>query len=91
MIRALLFLAIVLPAAAQQTAPVEPKKEPARPPLNLQLDNPSSFATVRPPEKNAEKGLPALGDDARKFAPPKREGTGPTQTETFPKDTNPNR
>ena len=91
MIRALLLLAIALPAAAQQTPPVEPKKEPERRPLNLQLDNPSSFATIRPADKDAEKGLPALGGDARKPAPVVREGIARPEGGPFPKDTNPNR
>ena len=86
MIRALL-LAIALPAAAQQTPPVEPKKEPERRPLNLQLDNPSSFATVAPAEKEP-KALPALGSDARVIAAPKTAGTR-SEGGPYPKDTNP--
>ena len=86
MIRTLLFLAIALPAAAQQTQPppAEQKKEPERRPLNLQLDNPSSFATVAPAEKEPAK-LPGLGDDARKLP------STPTGTKSeggpFPKST----
>ena len=90
MIRALLLIAIAttaaLPAAAQQTPPVEPKKEPERRPLNLQLDNPSSFATIRPAEKPPEKGLPALGGDARPVTPG---GAYAPARDPIPKDTNP--
>jgi hypothetical protein len=90
MIRALLFLAIALPAAAQQTQapPVEPKKkEPERRPLNLRLDNPSSFATAAPEKE--PKDLPALGGDARKL---ERGGPQPGERGSpFPKDSNPAR
>ena len=91
----LLLLALALAAApvgAQQTPSPKPQAEPekARRPLNLQLDNPSSFATTAPDEKPA-KDLPALGGDARTFTAPKREGIGPSQTGPFPKDTNPTR
>ena len=91
MIRALLFLAISLPAAAQQTQapPAEPKKEPERRPLNLRLDNPSSFATVAPAEKSQEKALPTLGGDARKVEAPRTAG-GRSEGGPYPKDTNPN-
>jgi len=92
MMRAVLLLAFALPAAAQ--APAEPVKAPERPaqrpPLNLQLDNPSSFATTSPPEKEPAKGLPTLGDDARRIEPPKRSGSRPAEGGPFPKDTNPN-
>jgi len=97
MIRLLLLLAVTLPAAlptwAQQaqTPPVEAKKEPERRSLNLRLDNPSSFATSAPEEKEQPKGLPALGGDARKVEAPKREGAAPTPGGPFPKDTNPTR
>ena len=94
MMRALLLLAFALPAAAQQAPqPSQPAAEPARPaerrPLNLRLDNPSSFATVEPAEKPPAKNLPNLGEDARKIERrvplgEKSEG-GP-----YPKDTNPN-
>ena len=92
MIRLLLLLAFALPAAAQQ-AP-QPAAEPAKPaerrPLNLRLDNPSSFATEAPAEKVPAKSLPTLGEDARKIERnvplgEKSEG-GP-----YPKDTNPTR
>ena len=88
MIRALLLIAFTLPAAAQQAPPAEPKKEPERRPLNLQLDNPSSFATVRPAEKAPEKGLPALGGDARVITTPRQAGTK-SEGGPYPKDTNP--
>jgi len=89
-----LLLAVALPALAQQ-APAEAPQQPAakkeeRRPLNLRLDNPSSFATTVPPEKESSKGLPALGGDARPIPAPKREGTGATPGGPFPKDTNPN-
>src|SRR6185436_16481003 len=67
MIRLLLLLAVALPAWAQdaKTPPaeprVEPSKEPERRPLNLRLDNPSSFATIAPAEKEQQKALPTLG------------------------------
>ena len=85
-----LLLAVALPAGAQQ-APAEPAKAPPPPtqeerrPLNLKLDNPSSFATIAPAEK-PQPALPTLGGDARKIAP------APTSREanTIPKDTNPN-
>ena len=88
MIRALLFLAIALPAAAQQTQtpPAEPKKAPERRPLDLRLDNPSSFVTTAPAEKEQPKGLPALGGDARKIEPSVPSGTRSTGG-PFPKDT----
>jgi hypothetical protein len=95
----LLLLALALaavPVSAQQAPAQAPSPKPqaepekGRRPLNLQLDNPSSFATTVPGEKPT-KDLPALGGDARTFTPPKREGMGPTDTGTFPKDTNPTR
>jgi len=93
MIRALLFVAIVLPAAAQQAQapkpPAEPKKEPEHRSLDLRLDNPSSFATTAPLEKEPAKGLPTLGGDARKFEPPAKAGTR-TEGGPYPKDTAPN-
>jgi hypothetical protein len=84
--RLLLLFAFTLPAAAQQ-APVEPPKE--RPSLNLKLDRPSSFATVAPPEKSADKELPTLGGDARKPPPPS--AISPKSDGLYPKDTNPTR
>lgn len=76
MIRLLLLLAVALPAWAQQaqTPPAEPKNEPERRPLNLRLDNPSSFATIAPAEKEPQKPLPSLGGDARKIE------SGPSRT-----------
>ena len=90
MIRALLFLAIALPAAAQQTQapPAEPKKEPERRPLNLRLENPSSFATITPPEKPPARELPALGGDARKIDPSVPIGER-SENPAYPKDTAP--
>ena len=91
--RALLLLCIALPAWAQQpqTPPAEPKKETEqRRPLNLRLDNPSSFATTAPVEKEEEsKVLPKLGADARK-PPPVRGGIARPEGGPFPKDTAPN-
>ena len=87
MMRGLLFLAFALPAAAQQ-APSEPAKAPERPPLNLRLDNPSSFATVRPAEKEQQKALPTLGGDARQLSPA---GARAPSSDPIPKDTNPMR
>ena len=91
MMRALLFLAIALPAAAQQaqTPPAEPKKpeqkQPERRPLNLRLDNAGSFATTAP-EKEPAKDLPALGGNARTLPPAPAAGE---RGSPFPKDTNP--
>ena len=102
MTRALLVVLIValLPAAAaaqpatkESAPPAKPPESPAtdRPVLNLRLDNPASWATTAPnKDKDAPKGLPALGGDARVIAPPRREGGGPTPSTTFPKDSNPN-
>jgi hypothetical protein len=90
MIRALLVLAIALPAAAQQAPapPAETKKEPdQRRPLNLRLDNPSSFATVAPAEKPPEKALPTLGGDARPVPQGRIRSDGTSGV--FPPDTNP--
>ena len=92
MIRALLLLALASPALAQQTpAPpaeprVEPKNEPERRPLNLRLDNPSSFATIAPAEKEQPKGLPTLGGDARKIDSSIPAGS---RSDPIPKDTAP--
>ena len=63
-----------------------PGRAAERPPLNLKLDNPSSFATIAPAEKKPEPALPTLGGDARKIAPApeSREAEHPS-----PKDTNP--
>ena len=94
MMRALLLLGIALPALAQQpqTPPAEAKKETEqRRPLNLRLDNPSSFATTAPAEKEDSKVLPKLGADARKPPPVKREGIERPEGGPFPKDTNPQR
>jgi hypothetical protein len=93
MMRVLLLLGIALPAWAQQpqTPPAEPKKEAEqRRPLNLRLDNPSSFATIAPAEKEESKVLPTLGADARKPPPVVREGMPRTEGGPFPKDTAPN-
>jgi hypothetical protein len=91
MIRVLLLLVVALPAWAQETQkpPAEPKKEPQRRPLNLRLENPSSFATMAPDSPPA-KELPTLGDDARKIKPAAvQPGTRP-EGGPYPKDTNPN-
>ena len=89
MIRLLLLLAVTLPAWAQQgqTPPAEPKKEKEaeRRPLNLRLDNPSSFATIAPAEKEAQKALPTLGGDARKMDPAPLVGTR-SEGGPYPKD-----
>ena len=93
--RALLLLAVAmtaaLPAAAQQ--PSQPAAEPAKPserrPLNLRLDNPSSFATEAPAEKAPAKNLPTLGEDARKIERSVPLGEK-SQGGPYPKDTNPN-
>ena len=94
MMRVLLLLGLALPAWAQppQTPPAEPKKEATqRPSLNLRLDNPGSFATTAPAEKEESKVLPTLGADARKPPPVKREGIERPEGGPFPKDTNPQR
>jgi len=96
MIRAALFVAAFIAgsAMAQNAAdrkPDEKDKQPAeRPRLNLRLDNPSSFATTAPAEKEQQRGLPSLGDDARRIQrPPAEPGTRP-EGGPYPRDTNPN-
>jgi hypothetical protein len=92
MIRLLLLLAVALPAWAQQaqTPPAEPKKEkePERRPLNLRLDNPSSFATITPAEKEQQRALPTLGGDARKVESGGLIGER-SENPVYPKDTAP--
>jgi len=94
MIRLLLLLAVALPAWAQdaKTPPaeprVEPSKEPERRPLNLRLDNPSSFATIAPAEKEQQKALPTLGGDARKVESGGLIGER-SENPVYPKDTAP--
>jgi hypothetical protein len=87
MIRALLLLALAAPAMAQQQEkpPAEPAKE--RRPLNLRLDNPSSFATIAPAEKEPPKALPALGGDAKPVPQGKIRSDG--SSGVYPKDSNP--
>jgi len=72
----------------KETPAAEPGKE--RRSLNLRLDNPSSFATERP-EKPPAKGLPSLGDDARKVAPTAPEPGTRSEGGPYPADTNPNK
>jgi hypothetical protein len=75
------------PAKEESTPPAKPPERPAadRPALNLRLDNPSSWATTAPAsEKEPAKGLPTLGDDARPVAP-----SLPSESRSFPKDSNP--
>jgi hypothetical protein len=81
-----LLLAITASAAAQEPPAKPPAPKPAaeRPPLNLKLDNPSSFATIAPAEKK-QPALPTLGGDARKIAPVPES----REANTIPKDTNP--
>ena len=84
----LVLLLLAAPLGAQQAqppAPPEPEKKEERRPLNLRLDNPSSFATTSPASKDKPKDLPGLGDDARRLpeAPPGTQGS------PFPKDTSP--
>ena len=90
----LLLLVVAAPIGAQQATP-QPQAEPAqkeRRPLNLRLENPSSFATVAPAEKPPAKDLPALGGDSRKPAAPQEGiGIGRTDSPVYPKDTNPTR
>ena len=86
---ALLLLLATVPVGAQQATPQKPtepaQKEKERRPLDLRLDNPSSFATITPPEKPPAKGLPTLGGDAKPVIP-----SLPSESRSFPKDTNPN-
>ena len=89
MTRALPFVLLLLAAAvsAQQAPTQTPPQEPAvkeRRPLNLRLENPASFATTAPAEKEPAKGLPTLGGDARPVAP-----SSISESPAFPKDTNP--
>jgi hypothetical protein len=92
----LLLLLVAGPIGAQQATPQPPaepaQKEKERRPLNLRLENPSSFATVAPAEKPPAKDLPALGGDSRKPAAPQEGiGIGRTDSPVYPKDTNPTR
>ena len=91
---ALLLLLAAGPVGAQQATPQTPQTpaEPAqkekakeRRPLDLRLDNPSSFATITPAEKPPARELPTLGGDAKPVNP-----TLPSESRSFPKDTNPN-
>ena len=75
-----------LASAQTQTQTQEPAQKERRT-LNLRLDNPSSFATNAPAEKEAAKALPTLGGDARKIAPVE----GSREASAIPKDTNPTR
>ncbi|HTM61745.1 MAG TPA: hypothetical protein VL199_15435, partial [Burkholderiales bacterium] len=82
-----LVLALALPVAAQVPAE-QPKKlenPPERRPLNLRLDNASSFATTAP-EKEPARDLPTLGGDARRINPG---GANATSRDPIPKDSNP--
>ena len=98
--RALLLLAVALPAAAQTPSePATPKppelSQPPRPLLNLRLEDSAPSAapritfTPRDPaaEKAPDNGLPALG------GAPSRAFDGPTapgaKGSPFPADTNP--
>ena len=95
MTRALLLVLVLLPAVAAAQAPANENPQPAKPPerpaterpgLNLRLDNPSSFATIAPAEKQSAP-LPTLGGDARKLVPVPES----REAQTIPKDTNPAR
>ena len=87
-----LVLALALPVAAQVPAeqPKKPENPPERRPLNLRLDNASSFATTAP-EKEPAKDLPTLGGDARRIEPVRGSTGSRSASEVFPKDTNPQR
>jgi hypothetical protein len=101
MIRTLLAVLAFLPVAAmaqppakeESPPPAKPPERPAtdRPALNLRLDNPSSWATTAPAEKEPVKGLPTLGGDARRIEPAPGIAGGRSENPTFPKDTAPGR
>ena len=84
----LLLLCVIGLAGAQTTT----EKPQERRPLNLKLDNPSSWATAAPePEKERDQNLPTLGADARPVPqavqkPPEWGSNSP-----IPKDSNPGR
>ncbi|HXU42114.1 MAG TPA: hypothetical protein VN675_07305 [Burkholderiales bacterium] len=83
----ILMLAAALPVAAQVPAeqPRKTENPPERRSLDLRLDNPSSFATIAPAEKEP-KVLPTLGGDAR---PTSSGGANAPSRDPIPKDTNP--
>jgi hypothetical protein len=85
---AALLLACALGPAAAQTglnAPAEPKERERRP-LNLKLENPSSWATTAPDAEKRTESLPTLGGDARKVEqlPPSGARTSPYPSEPSP-------
>jgi hypothetical protein len=78
-------------AAFAQTKEAETPQPPPRierPNLNLRLDNPASFANVRPePKEESSATLPTLGADARAVPVEKPSRTHPLAS-PYPPDTN---
>jgi hypothetical protein len=97
-VKTALFCALLAAGAAWGQSSQEPAKEaspperPAkeRPPLNLKLDNPASFARGAGVENAPAKGLPTLGGDARRLEPAPISGQR-SESGPYPKDTNPGR
>ena len=86
--RALAVLLCCASAALAQTKDAEAPARSERPTLNLKLDNPASFANVRPePKAEAAEPLPTLGADARIVPLEKPSRTSPPAS-PYPPDTN---
>ena len=84
----LLLLCAIGLAGAQTTT----EKPQERRPLNLKLDNPSSWATTAPePEKEREQNLPTLGADARPVPQTVQKTPEWGSNSPIPKDSNPGR
>jgi hypothetical protein len=80
----LALLCVVGIAAAQTTQ----EKTEERRPLNLKLDNPSSWATTAPEaEKERAQSLPTLGGDARPVPQPVQKPPEWGSNSPIPKDT----
>jgi hypothetical protein len=84
-----LLLVCVIGLAGAQTTPEKPEE---RRPLNLKLDNPSSWATTAPePEKERDQNLPTLGADARPVPQTVQKTPEWGSNSPIPKDSNPGR
>jgi hypothetical protein len=83
-----LFACFTATAIAQAPAPSPESPQPAapeRPALRLKLDNPSSWATVKPDsEKQQPDGLPSLGDNVRPI--PTTPAPTPARTSPYPSE-----
>ena len=89
--RGLAVLLCCASSAFAQTKDAEAPQPPPRserPALNLKLDNPASFANVRPePKAEAAEPLPTLGGDAR-TVPVEKPLRTQTPASPYPPDTN---